>query len=116
MPGVGQVETDEVYIGVDRKGGHYVFPVQVKRGKDTLSIVQVWQDIDLCAYKFRPMQCRPIAAQFMADDVIAMFEFELGATARDAKLLTEKHYKLIPYPWDAATESEFRQYLEREEG
>lgn len=27
VKGVGQVETDEVYIGVDKRGVHYVFPV-----------------------------------------------------------------------------------------
>lgn len=30
VPGLGQVETDEIYIGVDRSGAHYVFPIQAK--------------------------------------------------------------------------------------
>ena len=30
IPNIGQVETDEIYIGVDRRGSHYVFPVQAK--------------------------------------------------------------------------------------
>jgi hypothetical protein len=29
-PNIGQVEIDEIYIGVDKKGAHYVFPVQAK--------------------------------------------------------------------------------------
>src|SRR5207247_4961300 len=29
-----QVETDEMYIGVDRRGSHYVVPIQAKDGKD----------------------------------------------------------------------------------
>jgi hypothetical protein len=28
VPNFGQVETDEIYVGVDRRGAHYVFPVQ----------------------------------------------------------------------------------------
>jgi hypothetical protein len=36
---VGQVETDEIYVGVDRKGAHFVFPVQAKGGTDKLSVV-----------------------------------------------------------------------------
>lgn len=39
VPHIGQVETDEVYVGVDRRGAHYVFPVQAKGGTDTISIV-----------------------------------------------------------------------------
>ena len=31
---MGQVETDELYVGVDRRGSHYVVPIQAKGGKD----------------------------------------------------------------------------------
>jgi len=44
VPGIGQVETDELYVGVDKKGVHYVFPMQAKGGNDKLSVVQVEQD------------------------------------------------------------------------
>ena len=30
VSGIGQVETDEVYVGVDKSGAHYVVPVQAK--------------------------------------------------------------------------------------
>ncbi len=33
VPNIGQVERDEVYIGVDRQGAHYVIPVQAKGDK-----------------------------------------------------------------------------------
>ena len=32
VPGMGQVETDEIYVGVDKGGSHYVVPVQAKGG------------------------------------------------------------------------------------
>ena len=32
--GMGQVETDEIYVGVDKGGSHYVVPVQAKGGGD----------------------------------------------------------------------------------
>src|SRR5438105_5867530 len=78
VPNVGQVETDEIYVGVDRRGAHYVFPVQAKGGNDRLGIVQIEQDFALCAHRFPSLLCRPIAAQFMAIEVIALFEFEQG--------------------------------------
>jgi hypothetical protein len=91
-----QIETDEVYVGVDRHGAHYVFPVQAKGGKDFLSIVQIWQDFKMCQAKFEGLVARPIAAQFMADDVIGMFSFDwdggYGVTIAPG---SERHYKLV---------------------
>ena len=93
VPEMGQVETDEIYIGVDKKGAHYVFPVQAKGGKDKLSIVQIEQDFAVCATKFPLLVCRPIAAQFMDEGVIALFEFESGENG--VTISSEKHYKLV---------------------
>ena len=41
VSGIGQVETDEIYIGIDKKGSHYIFPVQAKGGSDRVGIVQI---------------------------------------------------------------------------
>jgi len=60
-----QVETDEIYIGLDKRGAHYVLPVQAKGGKDKIGVVQIEQDFELCALKFPRLICRPIAAQFI---------------------------------------------------
>lgn len=72
---IGQVEVDELYVGLDRRGAHYVFPIQAKGGKDRLSIVQIEQDIKLCAEKFPGLICRPIGTQFLRDGGIALMEF-----------------------------------------
>lgn len=94
VPDFGQVETDEIYVGVDRRGAHYVFPVQAKGGKDRLNIVQIIQDMGLCEHKFPHLICRAIAAQFMAADLIALFAFEKGEDG--VKMTLEKHYRLVP--------------------
>jgi hypothetical protein len=94
VPDMGQVETDEIYVGLDSHGAHYILPVQAKGGRDRLSIVQIAQDFAMCNNKFSSLICRPIAAQFMASDVIALFEFR-----RDEDGITvcaEKHYRLVP--------------------
>lgn len=93
VPMMGQVETDEIYIGIDKRGAQYVFPVQAKGGKDKLGIVQIEQDFAICAAKFPLLLCRPIAAQFMADAVIALFEFE--QTKKGIVIPSEKHYRLV---------------------
>lgn len=94
VDGLGQVETDEVYVGIDRRGAHYVLPVQAKRGADWLSIVQIEQDFAVCAAKFPSLVCKPIAAQFMDDAVIALFDFE--NTKAGVRVSSEKHYRLVP--------------------
>jgi hypothetical protein len=91
---IGQVETDELYVGLDRRGCHYVLPIQAKGGRDRLSAVQIEQDIALCAEKFPNLICRPLAAQFMAEDVIALFEFE--DTEDGVRIREERHYQLVP--------------------
>lgn len=93
VPDIGQVETDEVYVGVDKKGVHYVFPVQAKGGSDMLSVVQIEQDFGMCAEKFPGLVCRPIATQFMSNDLIAVFEFELQDG--DVRICSEQHYQLV---------------------
>ena len=93
VPEMGQVETDEIYIGIDKRGVHYVIPIQAKGRKDKIGVVQIEQDIKVCESKFPDLICRPIAAQSLSDDVIALFEFEYGEN--EIKIVSEKHYKLV---------------------
>lgn len=94
VEGIGQVETDEIYVGLDRHGRQYVLPVQAKGGTDQLAVVQTKQDIACCAEKFPNLICRAISVQFMADDLIAMFE--LTRENDEIKVVEEKHYRLVP--------------------
>ncbi len=112
VPNMGQVETDELYIGVDKRGAHYVFPVQAKGGRDQLSVVQIEQDMALCADKFPALICRPIAAQFMGEDLIALFELE---KAKDGAIAVsqERHYRLVPP--EEMTPDDLRTYRARSE-
>jgi len=109
LAGIGQVETDEIYIGIDKKGRHYVFPVQAKGGTDKLNIVQIEQDFALCASKFPDLICRPLGAQFMEGNLIALFEFE--STPEGVKLTQEEHYRLVPS--DQITPELLKTYQER---
>ena len=72
---IGQIETDEIYVGVDRRGAHFILPVQAKGRADQIGVVQIEQDLALCDEQFPNLIARPIAAQFMDDDGIALFEF-----------------------------------------
>jgi hypothetical protein len=93
LPSMGQIETDEIYIGLDKRGVHYVFPVQAKGGNDKINIVQIEQDFAMCAAKFPSLVCRAIGAQFMENNLIALFEFE--NKTKGIKVVSERHYQLV---------------------
>lgn len=109
VPDIGQIETDELYVGVDAKGIHYIFPVQAKGGTDKLSIVQIEQDFALCSHRYQNLVCKPIAAQFMGDDLIALFAFEEDTNG--LRIGSERHYRLVNR--SALTDDELKKYRER---
>ncbi len=90
---VGQVEADEIYIGIDRRGVHYVLPIQAKGKNEKLGIVQIEQDFAVCTAKFPGLICKPIAAQFMGNGAIALFELEQATLG--IAVSTERHYRLV---------------------
>jgi hypothetical protein len=109
VKGIGQIETDELYVGVDARGAHYVFPVQAKGGSDEIGVVQVEQDVALGAQKYPGLICRPIAAQFMAGGVIALFEMTLEEG--ELRKVDERHYRLVGT--DELSADELARYRQR---
>ena len=109
VAGLGQVEADEIYVGLDRRGAHYVFPVEAKGAREQLATIQIEQDIALCETKFPGLVCRPIGAQFMQDDLIALFEF--ADTDQGLRVTAEKHYRLVPP--ESLTQDELAAYGRR---
>lgn len=89
---LGQITTDEMYVGVDTKTGiKYAFPLQARSG-DNLSAVQIEQDFKMCAERFKGITCRPIGAQMLGDNVVALLEFVRQEDG--IRVLTERHYQL----------------------
>ncbi len=109
VPNLGQVETDEVYVGIDRHGAHYVLPVQAKGGSDKLSTVQIAQDFELCAHLFPRLVAMPLAAQFIAHDLIALFSFAMEDG--HPVVAAERHYRLVG--GDEAKSIDLRTYRSR---
>lgn len=110
VKGLGQIEIDEVYVGVDRYGCQYIIPVQAKGGNDKLSAVQAKQDIACCSEKFPNLKCRAISAQFMDDSRIALFELFLDTDGM-VRTLEERHYLLVP--GDQIEPSDLQNYSQR---
>lgn len=94
VKGIGQIEIDEIYVAVNRHGQQFVIPVQAKGGNDKHGVVQTSQDIICCEQKFPDLMCRAVSAQFMDDDLIAMFELVMQDD--EVRVVQEKHYRLVP--------------------
>jgi hypothetical protein len=103
---VGQIEIDEMYVGIDRHGRQFVVPVQAKGGSDKHGIVQTQQDLAFCKQAFKNLVCRPVSVQFMSDQRIAMFE--LTVVDGVIKVVDEKHYQLVAS--QAITAADLRSY------
>jgi hypothetical protein len=106
VKGVGQIEVDEVYVGVNRNGQQFAIPVQAKGGSDQLGATQTKQDFACCEEKFPKLACRPVSAQFMSDSVIALFE--LAIERGEVKVVEERHYRLVPA--DQIGDDDLRRY------
>lgn len=103
VPGIGQIEIDELYVGIDGQGRQFIIPVQAKGGTDLLGTVQSKQDLAFCASKFPELLARPVAAQFLPDGSVVMFELRLDAG--EVVVARERHYKLVgPHDSPRATD------------
>jgi hypothetical protein len=97
VPEMGQIETDELYVGVRNTGQHFIIPIQVKGGSDQIGVGQVEQDLALCRNAFPDLTPRLVAVQLKKDaegEVIVMFE--LIPENDELRVLDEKHYRLVP--------------------
>ena len=112
VPQIGQIETDEIYVGVNKNGSQFVFPIQAKGGNDEIGIVQIEQDILMCKNKYPEIICRAIAAQFIEHNLIAIFEFK--AINNEVKKIQEKHYRLVDNDKISEKELQFYNSFEKE--
>lgn len=111
VKGMGQIEIDEIYVGVNKNGQQFVIPVQAKGGNDQLAIVQAKQDLACCAEKFPNLTCRAISAQFMDDEENTIAIFELMLEKNEVKIVEERHYRLVP--GDSITQTDLKNYANR---
>ena len=93
VKGIGQIEIDELYVGLDRRGRQFIVPVQAKVGRDQHGVVQSQQDIAFCAERFSELICRPVSVHTLSGDRIALFELTLSDS--EIRIVDQKHYTLV---------------------
>lgn len=110
VEGVGQIEIDELYVGSNRQGEHFIIPVQVKRLRDKLGVSQLLQDLEYCRLNHPALTPRALAAQQFDPgnpDLLALIEFECQDTNEDViiRKRAERHFLLQPF--SKITEQDF---------
>ena len=115
VEGIGQIEVDEIYLGVSKKGGHYVIPCQAKSPGDQFGIVQVMQDIELCKQRYPKAVCRPMAIQFLSEEELAILELSVEEVDEiyHFSIVEEKHYHLVRQ--SEISDDEIHLYLQKDE-
>lgn len=96
VPGMGQIEIDEIYLGVDKFGNRFIITVQAKGGTDKLGVTQTIQDVEYCKYIYPELQYKALSIQFMDEDVIAVFLLDV-INDNQVSIVEEKHYRLVLY-------------------
>lgn len=91
---IGQIEIDELYVGLNRRGSQFIVPVQAKVGRDQHGVVQTEQDIAFCEERFPNLICRPVSVHALGNSRIAMFEMALGD--EEISVVDQRHYTLVP--------------------
>jgi hypothetical protein len=89
---VGQVEIDDLYIGIDTDGHGFVMPVEGKSQspKDQLGVVQITQMVRFARQYFPDLGVRPIGVKIMPDGSYMFLEFN---DSEDSNLVATKRYK-----------------------
>lgn len=92
VDGVGQVEIDDLYIGIDTDGRGFVLPIEAKSGspKDQLGVMQITQLVKFARQYFAELTVRPIGVKVMPDGSYMFLEFNAND---DPDLVATRRYK-----------------------
>ncbi len=96
VPRIGQVEVDDLYIGIDTNGQGFSLPVEAKAAspKDQLGVVQITQIVGFARNNFKDLPIRPIGIKAMADGSYVFMEFNDNTEPDDVLTKRYKRYQL----------------------
>ncbi len=96
VTGVGQVEIDDLYIGIDTDGIGFILPIEAKSSapKDRLGVVQITQMVKFARQNFPDLMIRPIGVKLLPDGSCIFVELNDTADSNDVKSRRYKRYML----------------------
>jgi len=104
VKGKGQVETDDLYVGLNTDGQQFVIPVEAKSAKDNLAKTQILSSIGFAVQRYAKLILRPVGVQEMKDGSLVLIEFTPGDHPDKIKIKNQRRYSLVKFddvPFDA---------------
>jgi hypothetical protein len=97
VKGIGQVEIDELYVGVDAEGQGYIMPIEAKSvgSKERLGVIQIRQMILFAQQKYSNLNLRPVGIKPLSDGSIVFVEFDDKAALEAISVKRYARYLLI---------------------
>src|SRR5208337_2432197 len=95
--GKGQIEIDEIYVGIDQEGRKYIFPLEAKSPdkRDRLGWIQITNMVQYAKEFYPELICRPLGAKPIDKNNIYLIEFENISDVNTVKIKETRRYKLI---------------------
>jgi len=95
VAGHGQVEIDELYVGVDKDGQGYVLPVEAKEESEKLGLDKAVALTLFARNRFPRLICRPIGIMRRALHLFDCVEFEPAEELSKVVVLEMRRYRLV---------------------
>lgn len=93
----GQIEIDDIYVGVDQEGREYIIPLEAKSPdeRDKLGWVQVANMVKYAKQNYPALTCRPVCAKPVDKNTIVLMEFQPVDDYETIGITDIKKYKLV---------------------
>lgn len=91
----GQIEIDDLYLGVDKDGSQYVIPVEAKTASEPLGVIQVTWLNAFGARRFPSLTLRAVAVKASPDGSLFFSEFNNATDSELVKVVGFRRYRLI---------------------
>jgi len=101
LKGAGQIEIDDLYIGVDTDGRWYVLAIEAKGPRESLGRVQIANMTAYAKERYPKLTLRPLAAKQDSDGTIFLFEFNSSTEPENIAIVDVKRYQLFREPQPA---------------
>ena len=90
---LGYFSADDIYFGIHRNFGKVVIPVMAVGWQIPLKMASIAQQLQAYSAEFLPLPIIPAVAQFIEDNLIALFSFEYNED--QLTVSAERHYRIV---------------------
>ncbi len=91
----GQIEIDDLYLGVDKDGCQYAIPVEAKTVEEPLGVVQIISQNAFVTERFPDLQLRSIAVKAWHDNTFFFVEFNSTVDPNQVEVIEYRRYRLV---------------------